>query len=165
MDIGDVDGDGRQEVVTVSQEKVTVFQRQESALKTLANFSGNNMQRFLWVSLADSNRDGKDEIYVTSLRRHNLFGNTSDSIVQGADVTWVISSFVLNYRDGKLEVVCDKQPYFLNALAFPKKSKMLLGQEIGSDKSLKPVIYEMQLQGQSLKQLTTFPVPPALQCL
>jgi len=48
MDIGDVDGDGRQEVVTVSQEKVTVFQRQEAALKTLANFSGNNMQRFLW---------------------------------------------------------------------------------------------------------------------
>ena len=160
MDIGDVDGDGRQEVVTVSQEKVTVFQRQESALKTMANFSGNNMQRFLWVSLADSNRDGKDEIYVTSLRRHNLFGNTSDSIVQGADVTWVISSFVLNYRGAKLEVVCDGQPYFLNALAFPKKSKMLLGQEMGSDKSLKPVIYEMQLQGQSLKQLTTFPVPP-----
>jgi TolB-like protein len=160
MDIGDVDGDGRQEVVTVSQEKVTVFQRQESALKTMANFSGNNMQRFLWVSLADSNRDGKDEIYVTSLRRHNLFGNTSDSIVQGANVTWVISSFVLNYRDGKLAVVCDKQPYFLNALAFPKKSKMLLGQEMGSDRSLKPVIYEMQLQGQSLKQLATVPVPP-----
>jgi TolB-like protein len=159
MDVGDLDGDGTQELVTVAFDKLTVYQRQAGGLKVLANFIGEKLDHFVWVGLADHNRDGKNEIYLTNLRRRNLFGNTADKVSQGADVDWEPSSFVLAYRNGKLEVLAEKQPYLLNTMEFPKRGKVVLGQQKGVGTTFKSEIYELQLQGRELRPLMALPLP------
>lgn len=158
MDVGDVDGDGRQEIVTASYGRVLVQRREGQALRTIASYNGTNMDRFTWVALADTNRDGKDEIYVTKLlRRNNPKGNTSSRISYGRDVIWVPVSFGLTMNGNKLQVLFKDEPYLLNAVNFPKRGKVLLGQQPGenvphsltvqSSPTLQPEIYEMQLKG------------------
>jgi TolB-like protein len=159
MDVGDLDGDGRQELVTISYDKLTILQRQANGLKTLGTFTGDKLDHFIWVSLADQNRDGKCEIYLTDMRRRNLFGNTDDKISQGANTERDVSSFVLAYDHGKIQVLAEKQPYFLNAVDFPKRGRVVIGQQPGVDDTFKSEISEMQLQGRNLRPLPALPLP------
>jgi TolB-like protein len=159
MDIGDLDGDGKQELVAVNYSTVTVYQRQEGGLKSVATYSGDKLDRFVWVAVADVNKDGKSEIFVTNLRRRNLFGNTTDKVGQGADVEWDPSSLVLSYSAGKLTVLADKIPYMLNAVELTKRGRVVIGQQKGENTTFRPEISEMQLQGRELKRLVTLPLP------
>ncbi len=158
MDVGDVDGDGRQEIVTASYSRVSVQRREGQALRTIASYNATNMDRFIWLTLADTNRDGRDEIYVTKLlRRNNPKGNTSSRVSYGRDVVWVPVSLGLTMTGSKLQVLFNEEPYLLNAVNFPKRGKVLLGQRTGENvpnsltvqtsKTLDPDIYEMQLKG------------------
>lgn len=159
IDVGDLDGTGRQQLVTVTYDKITVYDRQEGGLKVVAVYSGDKLDRFVWVAVADVNKDGKSEIFVTNLRRRNLFGNTYEKIGQGADTEWEASSLVLSYSAGKLTVLADKQPYLLNAVDMPKRGKVVIGQQKGVETSFRPEIYELQLLGRTLKRLVTLPLP------
>src|SRR5271157_2877150 len=71
MDIGDVDGDGKAEIVTIQMRKLTVYKKENQGLQTIATFEGSTVDRFAWVSVADVNRDGKAYIFLTNLRTKN----------------------------------------------------------------------------------------------
>ena len=159
MDIGDLDGDGKQEIVAVTYNTVTVYQRQEGGLRAVAVYNGDKLDRFVWVCVADINRDGKSEIFVTNLRRRNLFGNTVEKAGQGANVDWEPLSLVLSYSAGKLTVLAEKVPYMLNAVELAKRGKVVIGQQKGADTTFRPEISEMQLQRRELKPLVTLPLP------
>jgi TolB-like protein len=162
MDVGDLDGDGRQELVAATYNKLMVMRKDANALATLATFNGTKMDRFLWVSVADLDRDGKAEIYLTSMKRvHQLGSVNTDHVGYGRSEVEETSSFVLTFAGNTLNVVAKDQPYFLNAIDLPKKGKVLLGQQKAddSDGTFRPDIYEMQLRGGSLAQLTTLQVP------
>jgi TolB-like protein len=159
MDIGDLDGDGKQELVAVTYNTVTVYQRQEGGLRAVAVYTGDKMDRFVWVSVADINRDGRSEIFVTDLRRRNLFGNTVEKVGQGADVDWDPSSLVLSFSAGKLTVLAERAPYMINAVELTKRGKVVIGQQKGKDTTFRPEIHELQLQGRELKPLVTLPLP------
>lgn len=164
MDIGDLDGDGRTEIVTVSTKRVMVQKKEGNGLRSIATLNATNMEQFIWVALADTDRDGKDEIYVTKLvRRNDPRGNTSSRASYGRDVVWVPASFGLRMVGGKLQELFNNEPYLLNAVVFPKRGKVLLGQRAGNqsatmlrpgtEKTLDPTVYEMQLKGGKLSTL------------
>jgi hypothetical protein len=160
MDVGNLDGDPQQEVVTASKGKVTVYKRQAGGLKAVAVYSGGKNDGFIWVSLADLNHDGKDEIYVTNLLRRNLpSGNTSDRISYGRDEVREVASLALVLEKDKLKVICQHQPYYLNAVTLSKRGKVLLGQAKGVDAPFQPEIFEMQLRGTSLATGSTLALP------
>jgi TolB-like protein len=159
MDIGDLDGDGKQELATVTYNTVTVYQRQEGGLRAVGVYTGDKLDRFVWVSVADINRDGKSEIFVTNLRRHNLFGNTYEKVGQGADVDWEPASLVLSFGAGKLTVLAEKVPFVVNAVELTNRGKVVIGQRKGTDTTFRPEIHELQLQGKELKPLVTLPLP------
>ncbi|MGV8074637.1 MAG: FG-GAP-like repeat-containing protein [Syntrophobacteraceae bacterium] len=161
VDVGDIDGDNRPELVTVSESKVTVFRREANGLKPIATFKGSNMERFVWVCLADVDHDGKPEIHVSNLQlRNDVKGNTSEKIGYGQDTFFEVRSFGLRFVGGKLEVIYKDAPYFLNAMYAPPRGKLLLGQEKGDSGSstFKGDIYEMSLKEQSLVGLMPFPI-------
>ena len=83
MDIGDVNGDGLNEVVTIDTHNVYIYQKVGNELKLLQKIAGKSYDNYLSVDVADINRNGIKEIIVTSLN-----GTTLDS-------------FVLEYKDGK----------------------------------------------------------------
>ena len=141
MDVGDVDGDGKAEIVAIQLRKLIVYKKENQALQTVATFDGNAVDRFAWVSVADINREGKAYIYLTNLR-------TRDTPGRGADV----SSYVLALSGGKIQVVAQGVPYYLNAIYLGQRGKVVVGQKQG-DKDQAPFygdIFEMQLRGGSL---------------
>ena len=79
-----------------------------------------------------------------------------------------LASFVLTLVGAKLQVECENLPYFLNAVEFPKRGKVLLGQKRGSTNAqgaFDPEIYEMQLKGNSLSPLVQESSSQPLQCV
>lgn len=153
MDLGDVDGDKKMEIVTVTSDKVTVYRREANALRPLATHSGTNVDNFLWVTVVDTNRDGLEEIYVTNLRRQNTgTPQSSDSIQGDPGFSERISSFALTLVGQNLQVVGQNFPFFLNGVEFTGRGKVLLGQKRGNlnEGPFAAGIYEMQLIGGTL---------------
>ena len=68
MDVGDLDGDGRPEIVVLSQlGEVIVYQWDRGRLTKRGSFQAERRDKLVWVCLVDANHDGKDEVYVLSL--------------------------------------------------------------------------------------------------
>ena len=154
MDVGDLDGDGRLELVAASGDKIRVYLRQANALKNIATYEGTKLDRFVWVSVVDVDRDGRDEIFVTNMRtRNNPGGNTSDRISYGRDAVEKVASFGLSFADGQFRVLCEYQPYFLNGVVLPRRGKVLVGQQPGTRETFDPEIQELQLKGGNLQVL------------
>lgn len=162
MDVGDLDGDGKVELVTVTPNKVNVYRREANGLKIVGVFEGNKVDHYLWVSVVDTNRDGRAKIFVTNLKKRNLSRPGSTETVLGdSGFTEELMSFVLSLGNGKLEKVCENVPYFLNGVEFPGRGKVLIGQMKAppTEGAFKKDIYEMQLIGRDLRPGATVNVP------
>ncbi len=78
MDIGDVNGDGLNEVVAIDKNNVYIYQKKGNELKLLEKIAGKSYDNYIAVDVADINKDGKKQIFVTSLNDTLL-----DSFVSG----------------------------------------------------------------------------------
>ena len=163
MDVGDLDGDGKVEVAMATQNKVMVYRKEGSGLRSLATYNGLNNDHYLWVSVVDLNRDGRAEIYITNLR--TLTGSRPlPSEMQQAEPGYgreALASLVLTLVGSKLDVECENVPYFINAVEMPKRGKILLGQKKGESTqgAFDSDIYEMQLKSKSLSPLVKAHLP------
>ncbi len=160
MDTGDLDGDGKDEIVAMTPRKLTVFKKEMQGLKTVATFEAGPLNHFLWVCIAE-NPDGQKHIYLSNLFRRNsslgLNANVQFEENAGEDV----SSYVLSFSGGKLHVVAEKVPYFLNTVYLGNRGKVLLGQLKGNPReaAFKGEIFEMQLRGNSMHPTIPVSVP------
>ncbi len=161
MDSGDLDGDGQPELVALSYKKLFVFHRQQQGLKILASFTGEKVDRFVWVSLADLNHDGRDEIYLTNLRQKMSLDSASDESINPNSSQYPrVASFILEMRGSKLTVLASRQPYLLNTVYLSLGEKRLLGQKTDyPDRLFAPEISEMRLTGNRLVEGTPVSVP------
>lgn len=162
MDIGDVDGDGKLEMVTVMQNKVTVYRRDADGMKTVGTYTGDASDNFMWVTLVDTNRDRVAEIYVTNLKKRNKVGGMRDENILGdRGFTEDVSGVCFSLAGGKLQPVGKAVPYFLNGVEFPGRGKVLLGQKKGviTEGPFHPEIMEMQLIGTTITPATSVPLP------
>lgn len=164
MDVGDVDGDGKVELVCITARQVFVMRKEVDALRTIAAYSGASTDRFLWVSVVDVNRDGKAQIFVTNLKRKNEVAPQQDRSNASRGFTEELASFALTMTGGKLQTISKPAPYFLNAVEFPTRGKILLGQEKGQpeDGPFTKDIREMILKGDRL--VPSSPVNLPKQC-
>ena len=153
MDLGDVDGDKQVEIMTVTFDKVSVYRREANGLRLLATHAGHPMDNFMWVTVADTNRDGVAEIYVTNFRRKNTARPAgSNNIMADPGFTEGLSSFGLTLVGNKLQPTGNRLPLFLNGVEFPGRGKVLLGQKRGvlTEGPFDPEIREIQMIGNSL---------------
>jgi TolB-like protein len=124
MDIGDVNGDGLNEVVVIDSHNIYIYQKTKDDLKLLKQIKGKSYNNYIAVDVADINRDGTPEIIVTSLNDRTL------------------NSFVLQYKDGDYKTIASDIRYFLRVIDTPS-GKLLLGQTYGMDKVFDTQIYEI----------------------
>jgi TolB-like protein len=111
MDIGDADGDGRNELVLMEGTDIVVYRFQDQRLLKLAAFGSPDKERFLSVDVADINQNGRAEIFATK--------------VTGTSVT----SMVLELDGGKLKTLESGSSWFFRIMEWPGKGRILLGQE------------------------------------
>jgi hypothetical protein len=126
MAIGDVNGDGLNEVITIDAHNVYIYQKVGDGLKLLDKIVGKPYDNYLAVDVADINKSGVMQIFVTSINTTNL------------------DSFVLQYKDKKYTQIASDLPWFLRVLDTPSGIPLLLCQDLGT--LMKPFdtqIYEM----------------------
>ena len=66
LDVGDINGDGREELIVIAPNRVIVYDYKNKKLKQVARFrTKNKNHKLLGVDVGDINRNGRDEIFVT----------------------------------------------------------------------------------------------------
>jgi TolB-like protein len=140
MAMGDLDGDGRNEVVLIDERNLWIY-RWENEFKLLKKISGNKMDKYLAVDAGDIDKNGRAEIFVTNF--------------QGDETGWGhsrLASFVVAYKDGDYRVVASNLDWFLRVVSWGEKGTVLLGQSKGVNTSFEGPIYEMAWDGKALKE-------------
>ncbi len=128
MDTGDVDGDGREEVVLIGRNKVVVLKRKADTLVQFTSIKGKSSADYVYVSVADINGNGKAEVYVSNLSS------------SGA------SSLVLE-RGGGFHPIATGVSMLLRTLEIPGRGEILLGQKRLPEGSYWGPVYLLKIEG------------------
>ena len=110
IDAGDVDGDGRNELVFIDSDTVYIYKWMETRFAEFRTIKGKYFPNYVYLSVADLDGNGKAEIYVS---------NVSESGV---------SSFALEWRSGGFTTIAKGQKWFFRVVDLPEKGKTLIGQ-------------------------------------
>lgn len=138
--IGDLDGDGRNDVVIIDPSTVYVYSFSEGRLTKVAEHSSRNLE-LKSVDVARSRPGAPPRIYVTAQNRGS------------------VASFVLEFTNGILTPVIKDFPYYLRVLLYPTRGPILLGQQKGLNKVYEGPIVQLVDQGSRLEVQGRFGVP------
>jgi hypothetical protein len=115
MAVGDVDGDGNNEIVFVSRHTVYINRYADNHFRGVAKIEEKSHNNFIGVDVADINGNGKAEIFVTNLPR--TLGR--------------LKSFVLEWSGTQFSKIAKNENWYYRVLTIPGRDKMLLGQRRG----------------------------------
>lgn len=144
MDIGDVTGDGVNEVVMIDGNNIFIYQKKGNEFKQIHHIRGKSHNNYLSVDVADINGNGIKEIIVTSINRN------------------LLNSFVVEFRDGKFTEIASDVRLFLRVIETTPGQPILLGQTMGSDAMFNSPIHEVVWSGGQLRQGKRLKIPQGL---
>ena len=134
LDIGDVDGDGKNELVVMDKNNLYIFKYDGEKLSFFQKIEQGSEHNFLTLDVADLNHNGHAEIIVTSVVEDDL------------------RSFILEYEEGKFKKITEKAGWFFRVLEHPKEGPILLGQQRGSEGLPVGPIYRMVWKKKSFEK-------------
>ncbi len=140
MSVGDIDGDGNNELVIIDPGTVHVYRIVDGRLRLISELSLSPLE-LKSVDVAKIRKQGPPRIYVSAQNR-------------GA-----ISSVVLEYRGGKLETVIKDIRYYLRVIEYPTRGPFLLGQLRGMRRTYEGPIWRLADKGHALESTGRFGVP------
>ncbi len=141
LDIGDVDGDKKNEVVVMDDHNLYIFKYDGEKLTLFKRIEHGYEHNFLSLDVVDVNRNGFAEIIVTS--------------VVGDD----LRSFILEYEEGKFRKITEKSGWFFQVLDHPKDGPILMGQNMGSEGTMVGPIYKFVWDKKSFEKGPKMPFP------
>jgi len=144
MDIGDVNGDGLNETVVIERTTLTIYQRKSNDFNQIYQLKGKNYDSYLAVDVADINKNGVAEIFVTSIVNRQL------------------DSFVVEFREGKFNIIAKNLRVFFRVLEMPMGDSLLIGQSIGLNKPFDTPIYRYVWQNGTYVEGERMPIPQGL---
>jgi TolB-like protein len=110
LDVGDVDGDGKTELVMIDKDTVYVYKWGKNRLIQFQEIKGTWSPNFIYVSVADLTGNGIAEIYVSNLTVTNA------------------STFVLEWDGGKFKEAAKRESWLIRVVDLPGRGETLLGQ-------------------------------------
>ncbi len=143
MDVGDVNGDGKNEVVVMDMQNIMIYQQDGKKLKLLQKIEGKPYNQLLSVDVADVTGSGPKQIIVTSVN-------------QG-----LLNSFVLQYQGGKYVEIAKDLRWFLRMVDV-SGTPTLLGQKMGIEMPFENPIYEIVWQDGKFKEGKRMQIPQGL---
>ena len=141
LDIGDVDGDGKNEVVIMDNHNLYLFKYDGDKLTLFQKIESGYQHNFLTLDVADVNRNGYAEIIVTSVVEDNL------------------QSFILEYEERKFKKITEKNGWHFRILNHPKEGIILMGQRMGSEGVSVGPIYQFVWKKKSFERGPKMPFP------
>ncbi len=138
--VGDVDGDGQNEIVVIDPQTVYLYRTDAQKLTQLAEYTTRILE-LKSVDVAKVRKQGPARIYVSAQNRGS------------------ISSFVLEYRNGKLEPVVTDFPYYLRVIDYPTQGPILLGQQKSVAKYYEGPVLRLADKGDELAEEGRFGIP------
>ncbi|MBM4351367.1 MAG: hypothetical protein FJ106_15920 [Deltaproteobacteria bacterium] len=141
LDIGDVDGDKKNEIVVMDKHNLYIFKYDGDKLSLFRKIEIGYQHNFLTLDVADLNRNGFAEIIVTSVVEDNL------------------QSFIIEYEQGEFRVVTKKSGWFYRVLQHPKDGPVLMGQQMGSDGLFTGPIYQFIYKKKTFEKGPKMPFP------
>lgn len=114
LDVGDLDGDGKNEVVVIDRDKVYVYKFDKSRLRQSKVIEGGWGSNFVYVGVADINGNGRAEIFVSNL-------------------TTGVSSLVIEWDGARFKKIATGQEWLFRAVDLPVRGMTLLGQRRAVD--------------------------------
>lgn len=126
MDIGDVNGDKENEIVLIDAHNIEIYKKVSSKLELVKRIEGKFYEKYLNVDVADINKNGIDEIIVSSIKDE------------------FVNSFVveLNKEKGEYRRSAENIPWFLKVMDLPDQGPTILGQKTGTDQAFSGDIYQ-----------------------
>jgi TolB-like protein len=134
LDIGDVDGDKKNEVVAMDDYHLYIFKCDGEKPNLVQTIEQGFEHNFLTLDVADVNRNGIAEIIVTS--------------VVGDD----LRSFILEFEEGKFKTITEKAGWYFRVLEHPKEGPILMGQKMGSEGIFTGPVYKFVWQKKSFER-------------
>jgi hypothetical protein len=148
---GDVDGDGRQELVGIGDRFIKIYRWDGMRFEEFQTIKGSSRSSFIHLDVADINGVGPDEIFVTHLK-------TSVGVL---DLENKLLSFVLEYRGGRFVKIWSDQPYFLRVLKSPQLGRgVLLAQRMGVNEMYRGPVKQFRWSGSEYIQERSTTIPP-----
>ncbi len=145
MEMADLDGDGQDEVIFADNNSVQIFKRDNNRLSKVGQISGKVGYRIHAITVADLNKNGKPEIYVSAAdsKQPNSFAFEWT----GAD---------------KANYLFQDARWYVRAMPVPGEGMVLAGQRADSDKAVAPGIFRLDLGNGALKAGSPMEVPASV---
>lgn len=144
LDIGDVDGDGKNEIVVMDHHNLYVFKYDGEKLSLFRKIEAGHQHNFLTLDVADVNRNKVAEIIVTSVIEDNL------------------QSLILEYEQGEFRSITRRAGWFFRVLEHPKEGPILMGQQMNSEGLISGPIYQFIWKKKSFEKGPKMPLPKDL---
>ncbi|MBE0555906.1 MAG: VCBS repeat-containing protein, partial [Proteobacteria bacterium] len=144
MDIGDVNGDGRNETVIIDANTILIYQKKDEQFQLIQKVSGKSYDNYISVDVADINQNGVKEIIVS-----NYTGR-------------IVNSFVIEFRDGNFVTIASDLRWFFRVIDNASGTPLLLGQRMGMDVPFDTPINEIQWQNGEYREGRKMRIPEGL---
>lgn len=145
MDVGDIDNDGVPDLVLAGTDKVHVFLNKNNRLQELAALPLSSARKVHGVSIADLDKDGQGEIYISANR-------------EGTP-----KSFAVELQDNTFTPLFDNAPFYIRVADLPDTGPTLVGQRGWSyEEPVRPGIFRLLINNGTLVTEEKLPLPPEI---
>jgi TolB-like protein len=142
VDVGDVDGDKKNELVVMDSNSLYIFRFNGEKLTLFQKLEMEPGNNFLTLDVANVNGRGPAEIIVTNLVDDNL------------------RSFILEFEEGRFKKIHEKTGWFFRVLEHPKEGPVLMGQAMDPYGLITGPIYRLVWKKTTFEQGPKLPFPP-----
>ncbi len=129
LDTGDVDGDGGQDLVFVTYDKVHIYRWLKKGFSLFKTIKHKWSPNHIYVSVGDMDGNGKAEIYVSNLTQSR------------------VSSYVLEWAGNGFKRTADGLKWLLKVVDIPGQGRKLIGQERALDSGYKGAVQFLKREG------------------
>ncbi|MCG6880876.1 MAG: FG-GAP-like repeat-containing protein [Deltaproteobacteria bacterium] len=141
LDVGDLDGDGKNEIVLIDKTSVYVYKWEKKGPYLFKVVEGSWSPNYIYITVADLDGNGKSEVYVCNL-------TATDA-----------GSLVLEWNGSEFKEIMHGQTWLIRATDLPGKGKVLLGQRRDPEGNYLGGVHILKRQGNDLASVGTLNLP------